>query len=387
MSLIEDTLLTHPEFRVQRKLVVDFSKDAIADERTSDVLIADLSDNWEEELALLGSMRRASERAPLIVVSSEDSAEIIKAAMKAGARDFFTHPLPGDDLVAAIAAISGESKVRDVVPSSVTLVMNAKGGAGASTLAANIACLMSSTRRRDKTVLLDLDFAGAHQPLYFDLKGASDVREALSYVHSLDETALQGYTLEHSSGVHLLAATQDLAMYENTVSDTALAEFVSLLSMCYQQVVIDLPRPAEPNVLPLLQNADKLMIVMQQTLTDVQGAKRLLGYLDSAGVPRSRIRVVINRFENRHPVTHDDIESTLGDVEILSVPNDYKHVSTALNAGEPLVERTRNAPVTTAIRALTDNILGVRKKARRRFFGILPPKSADTEQNAGGKAA
>ena len=386
LSLIEDELLISGQFRVQRKLVVDFTPEAFNADGSVDVMIVDLSDDWAHELEQLGRHRRASDRPPLLTVASSDSADVIKMAMKAGARDFFSHPVNAAELTTSLTTICQESTHAEAGSSSVTVFMNAKGGAGTSTVAANVAHLLATERRRDRTVLVDFDIAGAQQPLYFDLKGSGDLREALSYSDSLDEAALQGYLLKHESGVHVMAATQEIPVFDSRVPATALSNLISMLSRNYQQLIFDVQRPSDMAMLPVLQAADRYYIVMQQTLMDLQGARRLLNYLDSIGVERSRLKIIVNRQESRHPVKLADIEAALEDVCIFQLPNDYRRVSQSVNVGQPLSARWKKAPITVALREVVHDLLGV-QKVQKGWLGLFKPSKKNKEQHERGEAA
>ena len=382
LSLIEDELLISGEFRVHRKLVVDFTPEAFNDGSDADAVIVDLSDDWAHELEQLGRHRRATDRPPLLVVASQDNADIIKLAMKVGARDFLSHPLQAAELVSSLSAVCKEAQHHDGGKSSVTVFMNAKGGAGTSTIAANVAHLLATERRRDRTVLVDLDVAGAQQPLYFDLKGNGDLREALSYSDSLDDSALQGYLLKHESGVHVMAATQEIPVFDSRFPAPALTSLLGMLSRDYDQVIFDVQRPTDIAMLPVLQAAERYYIVMQQTLMDLQGAKRLLTYLDSVGIERSRLKVIVNRQESRHPVKVADIDAALDDVRIFQLPNDYRRVSQSVNAGQPLSARWQKAPITVALREIVHDLLGV-KKVKKGWLGLLNgARKKDSQQRS-----
>ena len=72
-------------------------------------------------------------RAPLIVVGPSHDSQLMRRAMQTGARDFFTHPVPADELLASVRQILREAKLAPDAPGGkLTAVIDAKGGSGAS---------------------------------------------------------------------------------------------------------------------------------------------------------------------------------------------------------------------------------------------------------------
>jgi pilus assembly protein CpaE len=92
------------------------------------------------------------------------------------------------------------------------------------------------------------------------------------------------------------------------------------------------------------------------------------------------VLLVLNRFNERDAVRVKDIEDTVSPPAMAMVPNDFRAVSESLNAGVPLYEAARQAPVTRAVQDLAVKLCGVAGSdsggdtaatttPRRRLFG------------------
>ncbi|MCB1755395.1 MAG: hypothetical protein KDJ38_07725 [Gammaproteobacteria bacterium] len=369
LSTLEDALLANADLRIKRQLVIDLDEATIADSKHADVVILDLSEHWEKELQLLGKLRRKSDRAPTIVVGIDDDKQMLKSAMKAGARDFFAHPVPETELLNSILQLCQDAKQSEMNGTSISVVMHGKGGAGASFFAANIAHLLSIEGRKASTMLLDLNFLTGELPLYFDLSGGGDLRQAINYLEDMDELALEAFIMHHKSGLHLMASSGDPTDLGWGVNANNLSALVSMLSTKYEQLVIDLPNPTDSVSTPLMAQADRIFVVIQQTLMDLHCTKHLLSMLKTNNVPSNLITVVVNRFDSKNPVRYQDIRTALEGIKIECIPNDYKRVSESINTGVPLGEGWKNASVTRTIRDITYKILGKEK----RTTGLLVP--------------
>jgi pilus assembly protein CpaE len=166
----------------------------------ADLLIHFLGPKAERELEALVTQSRQARPIKLIVYDKGMAdARLMRLALQVGARDFIMGPQLVDDTLAAVRTILKEDfNDPGVSGRSITAVINAKGGAGASTIACALAYAFA-TREAMQTLLLDLDLQFGTQCLRLNLDSPHGLIEALSSIESLDEIALMGYTAKHSS--------------------------------------------------------------------------------------------------------------------------------------------------------------------------------------------
>lgn len=336
-----------------------------------DVAVVLHGPRWEETLGAL-SGRPAAQRPALIVIGSATDPLVMRRAMQVGARDYFSPPVPPAELLAAVRLIgrergSGMPEARGTV----TAVINAKGGSGASFLAANLAHA-AAVHRKSPVALIDLDLQFGALPLAFDLEQRNSLVEALANAQQLDPMALQGYMAVHTSGVHVLSTKPDQLPLPWEISTDALRQLLLLATQTYSNVVIDLPRQIDPLTSLVLSQANHIALVMQQSFAHTRDAKRLLRIVTSSlGVPRERVTVIVNRYSERDPVRIQDIEEAVKPPAISVVPNDFRAVSESLNTGAPLLESARHAAITKVVQSLAGKLCEVEipDEPRRRFFG------------------
>jgi pilus assembly protein CpaE len=339
-----------------------------------DVLVAVLGPRWEETLRALAGRSAANRPATLIIGPSGDSA-MLRRAMQAGARDFFSPPVPHTELLAAVRLIGREKGSGGPTQKGVlTAVINAKGGSGASFLAANLAHI-TAVHKKAPVALIDLDVQFGALPLAFDLEQRNSLIEALNSASQLDPVALQGYMAKHDSGVHVLSAMSDQLPLPWEIQTDSLSQILSLAQQTYAHVIVDLPRQIDPLTSLVLSQANHIGLVMQQSLAHVRDAKRLLRIITSSlSVSRDNLVLVLNRYNERDAVRIKDVQETISPPAIMMIPNDFRAVSESLNAGVPLLESSRQAPVTKAIQELAAKLCGVGMEdsvepTRRRLFG------------------
>ncbi len=157
-----------------------------------------------------------------------------------------------------------------------------------------------------------------------------------------------------------------------------LEALLKLARSSYDWVVVDLPRQIDHLTGITLEQADRVYIVVQQSLSHLKDASRLARILrDELGVRSENLQVVVNRYDKAAPITLRDIGAALRCSELQKLPNDFAMVSQSQNTGVPLDLQAPRAPITLALHELSKELLGkpvgaeqgLFKRAFSRFFG------------------
>ncbi len=339
-----------------------------------DILILTLSESWEEDLEVIYA-RPAGETTQIIVVGHEENPQMMRMAMQAGVRDFFSHPIPEDEFLSCIQRIGKTTQVKPVsqaaqptVDGSMTAVINANGGSGASLISSNLAHIMATDLGR-KVALLDMDLQFGSLPSHLNLEPRECIVDALSKVNELDALALEGYMVKHPSGLHLLASKFEHMPQPWTVSTPELSSLLKLVRESYEQIVVDLPRVIDPFTNTILEEADNVLIVLEQRITHIHSAKRMLKIItQELAVPIERIHLVMNRFDKKIPLLVEDVSEALEMDSVFIIPNDYERVLEAVNMGIPLSQTTKSTPITNALIEIAERFAGRNETEKKGFF-------------------
>jgi pilus assembly protein CpaE len=346
-------LRKYPGLRLQSKLTVNGHVDPLHDvSALPEALILHLGETSHAELESLAA--RAADRRPhLIVVGGTNDTTVVRLAMQAGARDLLPLPLIEADLVAALQRVERDRRsAGSRAHGTLTAFMNAKGGSGATFIAANVAHALTAVSHRN-TTLVDLDLQFGAIPVYFDLFPKRGMLQALENVEGLDEVALMGYAVQHASGLRILGNAAEDGLPTQPVSVDHVRRLLDIAVHSNDHVIVDLPRRIDALTALAIERAQHVVLVVQQSLATVRDATRLITCLRrDLGVAKERLLVVVNRYEKDKGITDEDIRTTLACGEILLVPNDFRTVSECVNSGTPLLDSARNAAITRAVLAL-----------------------------------
>jgi pilus assembly protein CpaE len=370
LDMLAQHLDDEPRYEIKMHLIVNGHTDPLHGVTVlPDILVLRVTPNSLDELAALAA-RPANERPPLIVIGASQDPQAMRLAMQSGARDFLSEPVQQPDFLTALQRIATESTGKssaDARCQSVAFI-NAKGGSGASFLATNVAHVSTTVHRLD-TLLVDVDVQFGSLPQYLDLQPKRGLTEALEVVDELDSVAVDAYLTRHGSGLRLLsrAPTARTSHIESAAERFAL--LLEMLKAKVQRIVFDVPRHLDSLGATALERADRVVIVVQQTLPSVHDATRLMEIVrDEIGVPQQRLSVLVNRYRKGAPVELDDIRRPLRDEDPYVVPNHFGPVSESIDTGVPIYEHTRSSPVTRAILDIARELEGAPSKTTTRSF-------------------
>lgn len=365
-------LLAHPDV----DLVVQPTGNGHADplaaaSRRPDLLVLVLGSAWQAQLEALAEQAPTA-RPPILVIGAQDDMLMLRKAMQVGARDCLGLPLSADELNTCLRQIAQEIGNKAVGQSCVTAVVNAKGGSGASFIAASLAHMLAA-HWQYRTALIDLDLQFGSLHLSFDMRPKSNLIEALNAVEKLDPVALEGFMTKHASGLRLLGPAPEQLALPWELSSTRLANLLQVAAKGYDQLVVDLPRQIDPLTTTVLEQADRVYVVMQQSLIHIRDTKRLLDILRAdLGVAPERLHVLLNRYEARNAtVSVKDIQESVNGVPITLIPNDYRRVSEVINLGVPLFEHAPNTPVAKALMEMLADLMGQAEKKPGRLRSVF----------------
>jgi pilus assembly protein CpaE len=277
-------------------------------------------------------------RATVMVYSSSTDPELLVRCMQAGAREFLTYPFAADVVAEALARSAVR---RPVVQSSrsrsaagrLLAIMGAKGGAGATMLACNLAVALAQ-QKDQKTLLIDLDLPLGGAALNLGVVGEFSTIDALQAVDRLDARFLAQLLVEHSSGLWLLGAPGRYVQYQ--IDGSAIARLVQVARQEFDNVVLDLGSKLDLMDTVVYREASAVYLVTQASIPELRNSNRLISQFFSGPLPK--LEIVINRYEPRSlGVSEAEINKALTKPAQWKISNDYGAVQKMQIHATPLV--------------------------------------------------
>lgn len=256
----------------------------------------------------------------------------IVAAMRAGAREYLERNASTESVADAFSRFStSRSKNRTSSGRArVCAVMNAKGGAGATTVAVNTAIALQELY--GNVLLVDLAPLG-HSSLHLNVRPTFGVVDALQNLHRLDTSLLDGLMTECRGGLQLLAGPQQPLTV--TPAAAELARLFDLLVAQFRYIVVDCSNRVDQTARMVCDLCNTLLIVAQTDVVSLWSTNRLYSFLNE-GTGQGRIRLVLNRYKKIPGFTDEDVEKATNCKLLWKVPNNYQVVAPAIDRGTPI---------------------------------------------------
>lgn len=289
--------------------------------------------------------------AAVMVVDARETIEGLRAALRAGAQGFYLWPEERDGLLRGVAR-SGQPAAEPATLGRAIAVLGARGGAGATFLATNLAA--ACVARGAETVLADLDV------FYADITAAlgivqngrpRTVADLAPVADELTPEHLERVLHPHPRGFRVLLAPAEVEAALD-VGPGMLAGAVRELRSMAGVVILHLPRAMTAATLAGLEAADEILLVVTLDVLAFRDARRLLRFLEGRGMA-DRCRLVINR-ANRAEVIPEDAEHVFG-LRPECVLGFDRSVLRAQNRGELVAGRSGRVP--RRIAALAHRVL------------------------------
>ncbi len=338
-----------------------------------DVCLVDFDEDRRSAAVLAERIHSALPGVALFAVSSKAQPDAILEAMRCGCSEYLSKPLDREQLINAMVRIGSRRKEKvDQARAQLLAFMGAKGGCGVTALASQMGALLASAFSRS-TLLVDLhpDFGDA--ALYLKLtKARYHFFELIENIDRLDADFLQAFLIKHSSGLDLIPAPEGSLAAREGLPAGALSQTLDFLRVRYEFVLADLPPSLNAENLSVIQDCDYLYLITVAEVAAVRNVVRQLEYLSQVGIPREKIRVVLNRHHKKNVITDAQIERVIEQKIFWRVPNQYPQVVKTIHEGDPIAQLS-SSEVTRSLREWAESIgkkAGTETK-KREAGGIL----------------
>lgn len=338
----------------------------LAQELDPDVILMDINMPDIDGISATEQIRQNSPHIQVVILSVQSDQNYMRRAMLAGARDFLTKPPMGDELISAIRR-AGEMAHLERTKSSnnrrlpsegmagsaplsstgsgvnkgkIITVYSAKGGAGCTTIAVNLAIALNNEATR--TVIVDANLQFGDVAMFVNEQGKNTILDIAPRVDDLEVDLVEDILIKHQlSGVSILAAPPRPEMAEK-VSSEQFVKVLQFLQKMFAYVVIDTSSILTDAVLGSIDVTDILLVVTTQEIPAIKNTRLFLDLLQTMGIGKDRIIFSVNRFDKRISITPEKISENLKQEVAVTIPLDEKVVITAVNRGVPFMIDNKN---------------------------------------------
>lgn len=229
-------------------------------------------------------------------------------------------------------------------------VIGTRGGVGATTVAVNLAWLLSH-KFQQKTALLDFDAQLGTVALALDLEPGRGLREALEKPDRIDGLFMDRVMVRMDEQLSILSTEESFD--ENITPSAAAAEALFKQTRPkFSHIVVDVPRTLSPYTRYALGHADHIICVTEFTIMGLRESLRYFEFCRDALKTKPPIFVASRTgMAGKHQVPQPEFEKGLGQKVEYNIPFNLD-AHAASTSGELLAETTKNAPIIKALQSL-----------------------------------
>jgi pilus assembly protein CpaE len=329
-------------------------------------LIVDLASDPESGVKVLERVKQAAPDLYVVASNYTSEGESVLAAVRAGANDYLVQPVKRLEFRDAVtrlehaprrAVTAGSSKLGKVYT-----FLGVKGGVGTTSLAVNFAAVLA--QRKQRAVLLDLDFAANDCAMQLGAAPQYTLNEVGENLSRLDQTLFEGFVTRDPLGFFLVGPPDSLDQ-RAYFSEAMLREFSTFLVEKYDSVVIDAGRSLTDEVtVGALHSSSTIFLVLDQQYPSIRNAQRYLAALVRMGFSQDQLKVLVNQYQKRNSPNYaalEQIQQTLNQKVFYGIPPS-PHVLNSINRARPFVTDRQSAPdLDRSFRSFVDKATGAKK--------------------------
>ncbi len=320
-----------------------------------DLVIVNLDDADDKALPLVQDLLDVRPGIGVLGVSQKTDPNTIISAMRAGCSQFVPWPVDLEDLRAAVGRIRS-TRVTAVQASKRFCVIGSSGGAGATTVACNLAMELGHLSDR-RCALIDLNLEFGDICCAFDCTPKYTVSDICRDDVEIDRVLLEKAMHDLPCNVAVLGRPNKLEEAREVTPD-GIVNTLQILAGTYPFVVVDLPRYYSFLSAAALEEADRVLIVTQLGVSYIRNATRIFQSLRQMGADERRVEIVLNRCKaNFERITPDEVEEHFGRPIFAMIPNDYRRVQSALDLGQPIGTDAPQSPARIAIQEMARKLV------------------------------
>jgi pilus assembly protein CpaE len=324
------------------------------------VVVLNLHPASDEMLAFAGQIAQRLRDAVLVVTAESMNSDLIRRAMREGAREFLPQPFNAEDVKKALTSILELQK-----PSSrpqnhagqVVTTFGAKGGVGATTLTTNLAVMLSGELNKE-VIVLDLNMQFGNDALFLNLKSKFSVFDVVKNIDELDTDLLKKTLPRHATGVTLLPSPFRIEDAEG-INGPQISRIIQMLRANYDWILIDSHPYFNEISIQALDEADRILLVSALDLPTIYNTKRCLELFQKMGYGREKALLVLNRYFSYEGADLPEMERLLDYPIFARIANqDFSSAISCINQGVPITLKMPGAKMSQAILEMTNQLDG-----------------------------
>jgi pilus assembly protein CpaE len=136
-----------------------------------------------------------------------------------------------------------------------------------------------------------------------------------------------------------------------------ITKLLGMLKTMFSHIIIDTESIIDERTMAAIEMSDTIIMVFIMSLPGIKHLQRHLHYFEKVGIPRDKIKLVVNRYIKKGDIKIEDAAKVLNYPITWSIPNDYDSAMSSINKGIPLSIYKPRSYVTSSIEEMSKALL------------------------------
>ena len=373
-----------------------------ATETRPDIVLMDINMPDMDGITATEEIKKHAPAAGVIMMSVQSEADYLRRAMIAGARDYLTKPISGEDLSETIRRVFESMEVERSKAASapaqasaapgtpvragaalghIISVYSPQGGAGVTTVASNMAVALM--REGTRVLLVDADLQFGDVGVFLNLQSQYTILDLAEAVADLDEELVENVMVTHGTGLKVLLAPQSPEDAARIVPSDV-TEIIRQISNSFDYVIVDMSKMLDDVALNILDMSDRIVVVTTPTLPAIKSVRMILDLFQTLEYPDDKVVFVMNRVnpeaKGRAAIPVDAIEKNLRRRTDARIPLNETVFLSAVNTGVSVIATEPSKSPASELLFLAEHI---RKSLAGELDAVLEDSDAEQDQKRG----
>ncbi|MGE0230360.1 MAG: CpaE family protein [Flavobacteriaceae bacterium] len=306
----------------------------------------------------------------VIIIGHTNDILLYRKLIDRGITDYLVLPMDPLDFLSSIASVFSADKATQL--GRTFAFFGARGGAGSSTIAHNVAWAISQDLLQD-VVIADLDLPFGTSGLNFNQDPIQGIADAIYAGERLDENFIDRLMSKCTDRLNLMASPGTLER-EYDVEQTPLDQLFALVRANVPATVLDIPHMWTSWSQATLMQADDIIITATPDLTSLRNTKNLVDYLKANRSHDRKPFLVLNQvgIPKRPEIAPKEFGDSVGLEPSAIFTFDPQLFGTAANNGQMIAEMRASAKPVEAFETLAEALMGKREVRSRKRSPLSP---------------
>lgn len=325
------------------------------------LLVIEVDPSDRVSMRRIAQVRNARPGLPLVVALHDANVSAVRTLVRQGVDDVATIPFDLEELSSQLLDLAAQVRndaTAQLPLSPLVSVVRSTGGSGATTVVTHLAAALAAhSGRPNGACLIDLDIQFGNVGASLGKSAKTTVIDLLDAGDRLDAEFFASAAVDSGRGFDIVVAPKPITPLE-TVDVDQLIHLLSIARRAYGSVLVDFPANWTNWTLSTALASTDLVLVTDLTIPGLRQAKRRLELFDAVGVPRERVRIVVNRVEKRlfKTIGVDEVRQTLGHPVYATLAAEPGTLPGAQDQGLLSWEANRRSKFASDVSALADQL-------------------------------